>query len=270
MWYHLISFNACGRLSKLSKTGQNNRMATRGLNESHWATAEHNVAPCLWSVPVRAAAWHVTYQRPKMLKCVEDCFSMVLPCCSVPSLLKVRAPNEVYWTNADRLAKPLLTWFNGTTSPGQTPHWDSYPRMNSDGSHVSCRNGEPVGLPWDTLWDLKLGWSPEPFSNPACCRQVLESFQSVQQNVWDTGIPMTWCKVVLFVMQQVFANSLPAAKAAGHRSRWEKTEAIVQDEEKKEGLHSFEQGGCPCILPGQHRILDGRIHSLQRWCVIPT
>jgi hypothetical protein len=205
-----------------------------------------------------------------VLKIVSPCFSMVLPCCSVPSLLKVRAPNEVYWTNADRLAKPLLTWFNGTTSPGQTPHWDSYPRMNSDGSHVSCRNGEPVGLPWDTLWDSKLGWSPEPFSNPACCRQVLESFQSVQQNVWDTGIPMTWCKVVLFVMQQVFANSLPAAKAAGHRSRWEKTEAIVQDEEKKEGLHSFEQGGCPCILPGQHRILDGRIHSLQRWCVIPT
>ena len=145
MRYHLISFNACGRLSKLSKTGQNNRMVTRGLNESYWATAEHNVAPCLWSVPVRAAAWHVTYQRPKMLKSVEDCFSMVLPCCSVPSLLKVRAPNEVYWTNADRLAKPLLTWFNGTTSPGQknpgyqswhsdlsvseegsklTPHWD--------------------------------------------------------------------------------------------------------------------------------------------------
>lgn len=109
-----------------------------------------------------------------VLKIGSPCFSMVLPCCSVPSLLKVQAPNEVYWTNADRLAKPLLTWFNGTTSPGQknpgyqswhsdlsvseegsklTPHWDSYPRMNSDGSHVSCRNWEPVGLPWDTLWD---------------------------------------------------------------------------------------------------------------------
>ena len=276
IWYHLISFNACGWLSKLSKKGQNNRMATRGLNEFHlnnFGLAKSHTGPLLSTMSLHVCgACQCTRQLDKLhirgqkcwnvLKIVSPCFSMVLPCCSVPSLLKVQAPNEVYWTNADRLAKPLLTWFNGTTSPGQknpgyqswhsdlsvseegsklTPHWDSYPRMNSDGSHVSCRNWEPVGLPWDTLWDSKLGWSPEPVSNPACCRQVLESFPSVQQNVWDTGIPWDtydmmqscpFCCATSFCQLaacgQSSRPSFKMRKNGGHRSRWGKKGGLAQ------------------------------------------
>ena len=150
-----------------------------------------------------------------------------------------------------------------------TPHWDSYPRMNSGGSLslVSCRNWEPVGLPWDTSLDSKLGWmARNHFQTLHAAGRFQRVFNCYNKH---SGMPMT-----SFVVQQVFANSLPAAKAAGHRSRWGKNWALAQFWSVLYKLvqtsAEHQQCGCPRILKGQHRILDGRIHSLRRWCVIPT